>query len=631
MVCFLCALFLSVLGRITPSSIEVVEEIQLPENHKDHCSGLLWKVVVRIQSCRVNDSIYALYYPDPSNTTDPLEPSTWAQCLGEGKIQKLRSPSQRVEPGQLYQLYLYRVRDGVTYKVELFDGELLLQGGMSFTPRMRGCHPFHPKRNLSYGYFTTLVQFIHVHIIYWLDQSGAIVYTLSGFQLFRGMEPTERSEMEGFVFKIYTLLPQPSPEGGKILFFDHCFDCSDTRYCLGNMRGDRLWCKLLRCQGGYHHEVFHDPNTSSILLLGFNEDDISTSPRHRKNIKLPSHHFKGKPSEGCIVSTAFDSSPIVKYDLYKDKFYPVQPLPPITYDNDSSSIVDVVRDFSYQDYPTCGKKTFRYGLEERVTQCGDVFGWDMVHANSIKRALDRSSRLTLSLRNTNQVLLLDEFFHPLYTVGGRARHHRVFHFPIEEDRFVGQHSPWLLSDGTLLLWDNGMASKGYSRALRLVLDEKKMEARKLWQFNVTKFSNQMAECCGSVVMNPSGNILCHDSFPYRRNFFNIYEADGLLNDTPIALVTLHKEHFPIGKWARWKLEYNHIYRSVPVESIDGECVICDFLVPKPTNDQRHELLFITTVVQLFLISLMWRSMGPRRMKFTIGMILFIDLIIFLSL
>jgi hypothetical protein len=60
-------------------------------------------------------------------------------------------------------------------------------------------------------------------------------------------------------------------------------------------------------------------------------------------------------------------------------------------------------------------------------------GWDLFHANSFKRAKDGSKRYfnavkcvfiirwILSLRYTNQVLILEEKYQPLYAIGGNVR------------------------------------------------------------------------------------------------------------------------------------------------------------------------------------------------------------------
>jgi hypothetical protein len=50
-------------------------------------------------------------------------------------------------------------------------------------------------------------------------------------------------------------------------------------------------------------------------------------------------------------------------------------------------------------------------------QCGHYAGLDFVHANSFKRALDGSKRFVLSLRHTNQVLILDENYTVTHVAG----------------------------------------------------------------------------------------------------------------------------------------------------------------------------------------------------------------------
>lgn len=93
-------------------------------------------------------------------------------------------------------------------------------------------------------------------------------------------------------------------------------------------------------------------------------------------------------------------------------------------------------------------------------------------------------------------------------------------------------------------------------------------------------------------MNGAGNVVCHDSNPRGYASFNIIEADGKKDDTPIALVRMEKLLRP-EKTMRWRNEannYHYIYRSRPEKEIDGERVVCAEL-----GDARSDVPIATTL------------------------------------
>jgi hypothetical protein len=284
---------------------------------------------------------------------------------------------------------------------------------------------------------------------------------------------------------------------------------------------------------------------------------------------------------------------ISRYDIASDEFTPVFSLNS-TYNILNSSASDLI-DFS-RDFET---KFFRGLLtcSHFNDSCGNSWGMDVAHPNSFGRAKDGSGRYILSIRHTSQVILLDESFVARQVIGGKGENKNTYKFIDKRDRFTGQHSARIDTDGSLLLFDNGF--KG-SRALRLFLDNVTMNAYAIWQFNLTRFSGQVAHCCGSVSVNPAGNIITHDSNPFRHQFFNIYEADGRKNDTPIAILTMNKYIPPnySGQGAeKSKYFHNHnvIYRTAVDTDIDGEHVVCDtrvhpteINVPTPSDPQSVE-------------------------------------------
>jgi hypothetical protein len=262
----------------------------------------------------------------------------------------------------------------------------------------------------------------------------------------------------------------------------------------------------------------------------------------------------------------------ISYDIEKDLFATVFKLG-YSFNNASDSLVDLVRDqdenvLSTLIPPFVENCKLHAEAMTMSDSCGYIWGWDAVHPNSFSRAKDGSERFVYSLRHTSQIILLDRNFVARQVIGGHGTNPNTYRFPNPADRFSGQHRAVIEADGSLLLFDNGW--KGVTRALKLSLVEASMEARAVWQFNLTKFSGQSHRCCGSAIMNAAGNVITHDANPHGFDFFNIYEADGTKDDTPVAIVTLEKnESIPV-----YWMDENVIYRTDVEDDIDGEAVIC---------------------------------------------------------
>lgn len=124
-----------------------------------------------------------------------------------------------------------------------------------------------------------------------------------------------------------------------------------------------------------------------------------------------------------------------------------------------------------------------------------------------------NGNVLMSNRHLNQVISIAPNFQSLeWRLGGLES---SFHFSKSEDRFYHQHSVKELSNGDILLFDNGNSrpqSEGgsYSRALQLRLDFGNMTAVKVWEYR--HVPDLYADCCSSVDRLPNGNTIIDFGF-----------------------------------------------------------------------------------------------------------------------
>ncbi len=186
---------------------------------------------------------------------------------------------------------------------------------------------------------------------------------------------------------------------------------------------------------------------------------------------------------------------------------------------------------------------------------------DWSHADSLHVAVDGS--VLIGLRNLDQVVSIAPNFKSLrWRLGGPGGE---FTFAEPSDRFYRPHSASLLSNGNVLLFDNGNLrppDEGgqYSRALELSLDLDTMTASKVWEYrqdpdvfsvccsNVTRLdngnslvlfgSNLVEECCGPfyiVEVDSLGDAVwvVEHTAPDKPNQYRAYPADAIMGEAPI--------------------------------------------------------------------------------------------------
>jgi hypothetical protein len=176
------------------------------------------------------------------------------------------------------------------------------------------------------------------------------------------------------------------------------------------------------------------------------------------------------------------------------------------------------------------------------------------HANSV--SLGPRGNVLFSLRHLDQVISLSPDLSTIeWKLGGRGS---SFHFPNAEDLFYGQHSAYEVSEGRLLLFDNGnyRPEGDFSRGLELALDFETMAARKAWEYRHQPdiFSSRIS----SVARLSNGNTLVN--FGFRED-----------PDEPVLLVESRPDGTTV--WQQ-SLSYEgrriSRFRALPFDSLRGE-------------------------------------------------------------
>ena len=187
---------------------------------------------------------------------------------------------------------------------------------------------------------------------------------------------------------------------------------------------------------------------------------------------------------------------------------------------------------------------------------------DWSHANSAVVAPDGS--VLVSLGHLDQIVSIAPDFQSIrWRLGGPGSD---FTFPQPADKFYHQHTVVPLSDGNVILFDNGNFRPGeeggqYSRALELSLDMKTMTASKVWEF--PDQPSLYSQCCSSANRLDNGNTLilfgssvgdiCCRPFiivevdpegvvvwevvhksPGKRNQYRIYPSDSIMGEVRIS-------------------------------------------------------------------------------------------------
>jgi hypothetical protein len=120
---------------------------------------------------------------------------------------------------------------------------------------------------------------------------------------------------------------------------------------------------------------------------------------------------------------------------------------------------------------------------------------DYVHCNAVEQ--DDDGNILLSGRHLDEVTKINrQTGQIIWRMGGKANQ---FTFT-NDDGFALQHDIRRLADGHITLFDNGVAARGYSRAVEYELDEVNKVITRTWEYR-----GPFASCCGNAQRLPNGN------------------------------------------------------------------------------------------------------------------------------
>lgn len=120
---------------------------------------------------------------------------------------------------------------------------------------------------------------------------------------------------------------------------------------------------------------------------------------------------------------------------------------------------------------------------------------DYAHGNGFD--IDHDGHILASFRNTSQVLKINRQTEAvIWRLGGAANQ---FNFT-NDVGFALQHDIRRLDNGHITLFDNGNASRGYSRAMEYEINETTMTLTRTMEI-----TGPFAFCCGNVQRLPNGN------------------------------------------------------------------------------------------------------------------------------
>ena len=283
-------------------------------------------------------------------------------------------------------------------------------------------------------------------------------------------------------------------------------------------------CNTTSPQGRYHHEVQVQPD-GVVLFLG--------SENHPVSGDLPGTH--GMQTNDTIEKWDQKVLPATADRLFDESFF-------IPHTDRTAPSSNSTGGFFWRGCPEVS------GSE------------DWTHSNSIH--VGPSGNIIVSMRHVDQIIAISGDFGSLvWRLGGPGGD---FSFPDSGDKFYHQHSAKELSNGNILLFDNGFfrpAAEGgaYSRALELKLDTELMTATKVWEYRHDP--DLFALCCSSVARLDNGNTVI------------VFGSDDFSTDICCRVFTM-VEVDPQGNTV-WEVQLSapgmpDQYRVYPILSIDGE-------------------------------------------------------------
>ncbi|MFV8753512.1 aryl-sulfate sulfotransferase [Nannocystaceae bacterium ST9] len=280
-------------------------------------------------------------------------------------------------------------------------------------------------------------------------------------------------------------------------------------------------------------------------LLQFAAADQGLAAFHHEVIELANGNFLTLGNSFLEVDYPDEGSMLVAGDLLVE-FDP------------SGEVVWTWDAFEHLD-PQRRKADFGEGLGYLDPETGN-YGYDWTHGNGMLQTPD--DRIVLSMRHQDWVIAIEhasgEIVWRLGDEGDFALTRGAW--------FHHQHSPRLLPEGDLLIYDNDLQSgvplaDAHARVVRYALDLDAMTAAQVWQDDAEPFVSSVA---GDVEPMPTDNLLVLDStlqpdpasYEVGKNFSRLRELD--LDASPMEV------------WSLTTQQGKFIYRAIPTTRLPGE-------------------------------------------------------------
>ena len=351
---------------------------------------------------------------------------------------------------------------------------------------------------------------------------------------------------EGADYRMFDLIPFPAFDTASVFQVDAE---GTTRWHLGypsnSMAGPEgvLAAAKVRDDGSMMYLQLHEffvRDELGDIILSYTDNDLGVTGLHHDVTELPNGNF-------LAMTFTFD---IVYYDL----------TPVLT-------AGDGIVEFTPEGEQVWFWDSFDHLDPQRITEpiattfylhpeTGDV-AYDWTHGNAV--VYDEETDLILvSLRHQDWILAIDHETGDIeYTLGYEGD------FTLDQGEwFFHQHSPQWQPDGSLLLYDNGIANpfiapEDYeSHAVRFELDFDNMIASRVW---IDDAPPTQAAFAGDADLLPeSGNYLVSDS--------SIFGPKGLYS----IIREIDPEGAPMLQWQLTSPDATFIYRATAQPNIFGQ-------------------------------------------------------------
>lgn len=184
--------------------------------------------------------------------------------------------------------------------------------------------------------------------------------------------------------------------------------------------------------------------------------------------------------------------------------------------------------------------------------------FEFTHVNALEYY--RGKGFLVSIRNLNKIVMFDtKLKKVLWTLGSDKND--TFAITNEEDQFLHQHTPQLLDNGNVMLFNNGRTDKS-SKIMLFELDKIKNEAKLIWSFEPSPKLYSKNRSSSSYLAN--GNTLAYYVSPIIGN------AKATPKPNIDHLMEIDKNGKQVAYMKRYFQVLSPGYRAVPMETVGQE-------------------------------------------------------------